>query len=439
MTFWSVLRAACEQVRESYQIWQGTYSAIFLFSLQPAVFGSQYYFITTWILLFGILFSTVRIVCVLLHDCLGKSRALSWSVAAILFLLMIQFMPSKADGLFWFNGAVYYLLFQAGMLCFLADGILFLRDGKNSRLVRMGILGILLGGGNYVTALLTLEFSVFGLVYAAWKEQKRLLPLGIPVLLLAVGLAVNVLAPGNAIRMAEESQGLGIFESIGLSFGASLAAAKQYLHPFMLIGMFCLVPMLVPALRDCRFRFPLPLFVWIGSWLFFASSFAPTFYGLGGDGPYRVQNMRYVLFVLLLALSVGYTVGWLLRVLRERRGEWNNRFHASVTRVEKRFGWVLLIGVMGIGMVLSVLLRHDSAAVTLSAINTLMNGEAKIWHAENLERERILAESGPEVGLPAHSVKPMLLMTKDYSPDPNVEPNTFMAPYYGKEKIWLVE
>jgi len=208
---------------------------------------------------------------------------------------------------------------------------------------------------------------------------------------------------------------------------------------FMWIGMFCLLPMLVPALKDCRFRFPLPLFVWVGSWLFFASSFAPTFYGLGGDGPYRVQNMRYVLFVLLFALSVGYTAGWFLRVIRERRGEWDVRLHASAAWLERRFGLLLLIGVMGVGMMLSVLLRHDSAAVTLSAMNTLLNGEAKIWHAENLERERILAESGPEVGIPAHSVIPMLLQTKDYSPNPDVEPNTFIAPYYGKEKIWLVE
>jgi len=141
--------------------------------------------------------------------------------------------------------------------------------------------------------------------------------------------------------------------------------------------------------------------------------------------------------VLLLALSVGYSIGWILRVVRERRGEWSNRFHASVIRVEKRFGWLLLIGVMGVGTVLSVLLRHDSAAVTLSAVNTLLSGEAKIWYAENLERERILAESGPEVGLPAHSVTPMLLSTKDYSTNPDVEPNTFIAPYYGKEKIWL--
>jgi len=36
-------------------------------------------------------------------------------------------------------------------------------------------------------------------------------------------------------------------------------------------------------------------------------------------------------------------------------------------------------------------------------------------------------------------VIPMLLQTKDISPDPDIEPNTMVAPFYGKEKIWLIE
>lgn len=39
-----VLSAAAKTVKSFYQSWQGTYSAIFLFSLQPGAFGFDLYF-----------------------------------------------------------------------------------------------------------------------------------------------------------------------------------------------------------------------------------------------------------------------------------------------------------------------------------------------------------------------------------------------------------
>ena len=38
--------------------WQGTYSAIVIMSLQPAIWGQQFYFVGSFILMFSLLFST---------------------------------------------------------------------------------------------------------------------------------------------------------------------------------------------------------------------------------------------------------------------------------------------------------------------------------------------------------------------------------------------
>lgn len=46
------------EVKESYLGWQGSYAAIALFAIQPAVFGEQYYFLTTFILISIFIFST---------------------------------------------------------------------------------------------------------------------------------------------------------------------------------------------------------------------------------------------------------------------------------------------------------------------------------------------------------------------------------------------
>lgn len=53
----NVLEAAAKTVHKFYYSWQGTYSAIFIFALQPGIFGDKYYFLTTFVMLGTILFS----------------------------------------------------------------------------------------------------------------------------------------------------------------------------------------------------------------------------------------------------------------------------------------------------------------------------------------------------------------------------------------------
>ena len=45
-------------VSEFYMTWQGTYSAIVIMALEPAIWGQQFYFVGSFILIFSLLFST---------------------------------------------------------------------------------------------------------------------------------------------------------------------------------------------------------------------------------------------------------------------------------------------------------------------------------------------------------------------------------------------
>ena len=54
-----ILSASFQQVKDTYLDWQGTYAAIFVFSLQPAAFSEHIYFLTTFVMLTALIASTL--------------------------------------------------------------------------------------------------------------------------------------------------------------------------------------------------------------------------------------------------------------------------------------------------------------------------------------------------------------------------------------------
>ncbi len=106
-----VFAAAGEKIKDIYLNWQGSYSAVALFALQPSVWGEEFYGCTTVIvlglLLFGTLFFCRRMVTIL-----GGKRITGDLIALVLTLLSIELLPSPVEGFFWWNGSVYYVVFS---------------------------------------------------------------------------------------------------------------------------------------------------------------------------------------------------------------------------------------------------------------------------------------------------------------------------------------
>lgn len=171
----NVITAAFEEVRQIYFSWQGTYAAIFLFSLQPGIFGN--YQLTTWILvltlLIGILFFSMQALTVIYDpDQRRTSLCLGGMIAVLTFLLMMEGMPSIPDGLYWYNGAVYYTFFFSLSLILLGllTGVFTGKTGLPGKIVAV-ILSVVISGGNYTTALVTLELVFLVLIYSIWNVR----------------------------------------------------------------------------------------------------------------------------------------------------------------------------------------------------------------------------------------------------------------------------
>ena len=118
-SIWAVLRAAAHTVAQRYQTWQGSFSAIFLFALQPAIFGEGLYGLGT-VFLLGAAMAAVAAAVAALHRVTGAPLSTCAVLGLLYALVCIQFLPSPAQGYYWWNGASYYWLFFFGLLALCA-------------------------------------------------------------------------------------------------------------------------------------------------------------------------------------------------------------------------------------------------------------------------------------------------------------------------------
>ena len=85
----AVLAAAVSNVKGYYTSWQGTYSSIFLMSLQPAIFSQRLYFLTTFLMLFMVIGSIFS----LFHVLFTRYIPLSRSLRLMLSLALVSLRP----------------------------------------------------------------------------------------------------------------------------------------------------------------------------------------------------------------------------------------------------------------------------------------------------------------------------------------------------------
>ena len=143
----AVAAAAANTAADTWHDWQGSFSAVFLMALQPAVFGDRLYALTPAVMLAALLTGVFSLCLVLYGEMFRLGRESAATVAAVICGLCTALIPSAVQGLFWYNGAVYYVLFYGLWLCACALAVRYVRRGGAGRLVLLLLLAVLLGGG----------------------------------------------------------------------------------------------------------------------------------------------------------------------------------------------------------------------------------------------------------------------------------------------------
>lgn len=310
------LKQAFSVVVNNYFSWQGTYAAIFLFAFQPAVFSPDMYFITTIVMVFSLSLATFFLIDTILVKCLKAERAYSVLISCAVLFCTIQFLISIPEGLFVWNGSVYYTFFYALSLYLFSLLLRMLTVGKKKRHIYFGIaifLAFLIGGGNYSTALFTSCIMVVALFFLTRQRVDKLWQYYLVFFILILCFAISFVAPGNAVRA----------ETMKDAYGPVKAIVASVLQFFLYIGEWTKLPQIIlfifvsPFLYSiaCRteFDFKYPLLVLIFTFLCFSTQLTPAFYGMGGPGVGRQVNIYYYSYYLLILFNIFYLSGYAAR------------------------------------------------------------------------------------------------------------------------------
>ena len=440
-----VLKAAAETTVYYFNEWQGLYVSPFLQALQPAVFGESVYMAGPLFLLSAHVASTLFFFYVLVRKVWRGSKSQWLELSCIGLFLMIQLMPSAVEGFYWYNGAVNYTFFYA--LLMLMTGLTWYCDQTMRKAARAGLtvllmlLGFVLSGGNQVTSFAAVLFYLIcGIVRCLGREKKKCLPLFLICLSVSAGFILNVTAPGTAVRQATCLDRPGVAGTILLSISDTLSYMTDWLRPFFLVCLAAAVPSAFGVAQSFRretgFSYPCPLLAVTGAGAVMSALFCPSIYAQGFSGNYRLINVAYFIFVILMVVLLVYMLGW-ISVKAEEAGflEVRKKLEESAGRIRCRSAAVYLL----VFLVFFYPVREELSG--FNALTSLANGKAAQYDREADARIAQVREGGADeiVELEPFTVKPKVLFFEDLDRSPDNWKNEAMAEYYGCGGIVLKE
>ncbi len=419
-----VLVDAWRYARQIYANWQGTFVGAFVMALNPAVFTIAGYgwhapaLLLAFVTMQGLLLRAVG-------RWLRLPGGAIWLGFCGLTLLQWVWIPDLLEGLYWFNSAWFYTLPHGVWLLTLALAAA-LPDGDTLRR-KVGFLLLwlccaALGLENYITALVAT--CSLGLCAALlWRSQRRralwLLP---GFFLLVAGLLLSILAPGNAVRLLQETQyakpAPWLFHAAWRTIEASATLAFRFLLRTPVLGVCALVaPGVFRLLRGregapaCRH----PLLVLLASWLLLCVMVFPHVYTAGYPGPARVVNLYYLYCTLAALCVTAYGMGALAQKYPR-------------AAADRKVRWLSL----GCGTVLLALALWSPPVAYPALIRDLADGTITAYRAQTLAQFQALAqaEPGSDPRIPPGDVAAPNLAYPPFPADPAHWANEAMSTYF---------
>jgi len=321
-SFASVVKCSFAEMINTYNIWQGNFSAIFLMRLQPGIFGEQYYFIAPLILLSAYMGFSIFFFYTALKKIFKADSYLAATVGICLTFVSMQLCATPSDSFYWYNGAIYYTFFYSLML-FLFALLIRIRTAKAAGTIILtaisSVSAFLIGGSNYAAALfmcIILALSAGAAVYfVILRKNKVIRPYHMAAYIIVAaaamaGLFISMAAPGNALRQQSVGGSTGIVKTFVYTFAFGGYSIAKVLNAPCLIFFICMIPVFYRIARRSGFTYRYPLLVAVFTFGLYCSMGTPVFYAQGLRMPYRMMNIIFFAAYVLITFNLIYFLGW---------------------------------------------------------------------------------------------------------------------------------
>lgn len=434
--FRQTIVSAARQANSRYMGWQGCWIVTFLTGIYPA----NYEYTFSWLVPFLNIFLFVPAIYAvgkqLFTKWLGGAGRESKVVVIAIIFLFYQVMDSPFEGLYWYNGFTAYTFPQA--FCFLgiasATRLLFENKKNKRRLwsVISAVCMVLAVSGNYITALQMMIIIAFLTVYSVCTDKSVIRYWVFPCAGGTVSFLISALAPGNMVRATTGGYtSYGAIKSILYSFYYALLYAIDWTPAIVILLWIALIPVFLKIARGSEKRFKHPLLASAGAYCILAAMYTPSLFAMGEVGMPRTNNIIQIVYYLELAAVTIYWLGWLLQ-----RGKIPTEVSGQNEKNANRFTTVMLLVILFI----CCFTMNKNTYHSISAARSLVNGDARIFYNESMERyAAYLDESKEDVTVEPYSSVPALFNLTDLSTDPQNWLNCAVADYFGKKSVMMQE
>lgn len=429
------LTAVFKMVKTDYLGWEGNWSSIILWCLEPSIWGEKVYCITPWVALTSLCGGTFYFLDYYLKKYLACDRVFLLIVFFLISFFSIQYMPYPRSGIFWYTGMINYVVPYGLCLASFVWMDKYIIGGKKKYLFFTSLIFAYLGGSGYIPVVLAFEGVVLILLGQLFsvRKQKRFFWLIMPLVLLMAGFIISAISPGNAARGGENYYfGLGkifttIIESIKQGFLGGINWFITVRPLFLTAPALMITAWEKIDITKTKIKFRFPVFV---IWLLFlvsCSVYAPGIYAQS-EVSGGVPDSIYFTFLLMYVLEIIYLTCWIKKIVMERGNGGIREEQAEKLRGVVFLGGVLFCIVFG---------RHLIGNMTsYICIDFIRSGQLSDFEYQMQERLKILHD--PEivnVVLPEMNNEQGPFMHFPIVEDPNAYTNMATARFYGKETV----
>ena len=476
------LRSVWNTVRGTWYSWQGTWSSVALFSLQPGIWGNQWYPITVAVALLCIVGGTWYFLHVVAR-LFGMNRAGRWMIAFLLGILLLQYLPNDKCGLFWWTSVAHYMIpYGITMMC-MGWSLRWMESGRSRFLIGTLFGMTYLGGAGYPEVVLAAVWFFFtilfewmrcltwragtartvgrsdgsdALVSACGQQQadgqcramcsrkeirKRAGWLCLPLLLEMIGFAVSAAAPGNKHRGGEDF-GFSVSRAVHAMIGCVQEGFTETLHEFLRVRPLILFLILVIVLawrcmdaEHAVWKVRHPLLLALSGFAMICLIRAPVIYA-EADPSGGVPDSYWLISVTIVTVCLIGMTGWLRRQYEKSACRKNEG-----KKIDRHRDKPVEVYAVGLALLLCLFMYQHIIGNTVdyTCVQFASSGALADYHEQMEEWLSILEDpSVKDARLPAMNDEqgPFMLMVP--LEDETAWSGSVYARYYGKNSVICV-